>query len=87
MDAEQLTHATDKFCRGDTSDTAPGGTGLGLFITKSIIEAHGGSLEIQSTKGQGTTVTFRIPFEQPDMELHVPATSVQISQIEKSPPL
>ena len=82
MKQEQIEHATEKFYRGDTSDTAPGGTGLGLFITKSIIEAHGGNLQINSTEGKGTTVTFKIPFEQPDLDLHTPKTAIQVSHIE-----
>ncbi|PLY03317.1 MAG: hypothetical protein C0623_01765 [Desulfuromonas sp.] len=82
MSAEQLAHATEKFYRGDTSDTAPRGTGLGLFIAKSIVEAHGGILEIESTPGKGTVVTFRIPFKQPETELHAPKKNIQISHIE-----
>lgn len=82
MTAEQIKHATKKFYRGDTSDTAPGGTGLGLFISKSIVEAHGGILEIESQEGKGTTVSFRIPFEQPDRELHVPKSAIQVSHVE-----
>jgi signal transduction histidine kinase len=38
-----------------------GGTGLGLPLTKSLIELHGGSLDLQSTIGVGTTVTVRFP--------------------------
>ncbi len=37
------------------------GTGLGLFITKTVIEDHGGGIEIQSQKDSGTTVTIRLP--------------------------
>ena len=37
------------------------GTGLGLPLTKSFIEAHGGSMEVTSTVGEGTTVTLRFP--------------------------
>ncbi|MFP4267355.1 MAG: ATP-binding protein [Spirochaetaceae bacterium] len=38
-----------------------GGTGLGLAIVKSTIEAHGGDIDISSTPGEGTRVTFSIP--------------------------
>ncbi len=37
------------------------GTGLGLPLTKSLVELHGGSLDLQSEVGKGTTVTVRFP--------------------------
>ena len=37
------------------------GTGLGLYITKAIIESHGGTISVRSEEGHGTTFTFRIP--------------------------
>src|SRR6267143_2764538 len=37
------------------------GTGLGLAITKRIIDQHGGSIEVKSERGKGTSVTFEIP--------------------------
>ncbi len=39
------------------------GTGLGLVICKSIVEAHGGSIRIESAPGEGTTVSFTLPGE------------------------
>lgn len=41
--------------------TKPDGTGLGLAITKKIIEGHGGTLEVESSLGQGTTVIVGLP--------------------------
>jgi PAS domain S-box-containing protein len=41
-----------------------GGTGLGLPLTKSLIELHGGSLDVESARGAGTTVTLRFPPER-----------------------
>ena len=40
------------------------GTGLGLPLTKSLIELHGGSLDLQSEVSVGTTVTVRFPAER-----------------------
>jgi two-component system NtrC family sensor kinase len=37
------------------------GTGLGLFVTQRIIRSHGGAIEVQSTQGQGTCFTVRLP--------------------------
>lgn len=39
-------------------------TGLGLPLTKALIEQHGGTLDLQSTIGVGTTVTVHLPAER-----------------------
>jgi signal transduction histidine kinase len=52
----------EKFGRVQTGQTAKPGTGLGLFIARSIAEAHGGSLEVRSDPGRsGATFTLSVP--------------------------
>jgi PAS domain S-box-containing protein len=51
-----------KFSQADASDTrVKGGTGLGLNITKAIVEKHGGSIDFITQKGVGTTFYFELP--------------------------
>jgi signal transduction histidine kinase len=45
----------------NTGGRSKPGAGLGLFIARSIAEAHGGSLDVQSELGSGTAFTFRVP--------------------------
>jgi signal transduction histidine kinase len=39
------------------------GTGLGLMVTRKLIEEHNGSIEVNSQPGKGTTITVRMPYE------------------------
>lgn len=57
--AEYLPHIFDKFVQVPGAQT--GGAGLGLAISKSIVEAHGGQFGVQSEVGRGTTFTFTLP--------------------------
>jgi signal transduction histidine kinase len=61
---EQQRVIFEKFGRGHSAGS-PGtpGTGLGLFIARSIAEAHGGSLEVQSRPQHGATFTLTLPVE------------------------
>jgi len=50
-----------KFYRSHTSKHVATGTGLGLYLSKSIVEAHGGTIWVRSSEGHGTTFGFTIP--------------------------
>ncbi len=63
MTLAQVAHIFDQFYRGDASNTAVGGTGLGMAIVKHIIEAHGGRIWVDSKPGIGTKVSFTVPLE------------------------
>src|SRR5881394_1504425 len=59
-----LPHIFDRFWRADSARTRTGerpGAGLGLAISKWIVEAHGGAIEVQSRPGRGTTFTVMFP--------------------------
>jgi two-component system phosphate regulon sensor histidine kinase PhoR len=52
----------EKFYRAENALTkVPAGTGLGLSLTKSLVEEMGGKLSFESVEGEGTTFTFIIP--------------------------
>jgi two-component system phosphate regulon sensor histidine kinase PhoR len=62
MSAEDQAEVFAKFFRtSSVRRTAIPGVGLGLPISKAIVEAHGGTIEVESKLGQGTTFTFRVP--------------------------
>ncbi len=56
--AAQLTKVFDPYF---TTKQAASGTGLGLYITKKVIEDHNGSIKVESTPGAGTIFTIRLP--------------------------
>lgn len=59
---EELPFIFERFFRSDTSrNKSTGGSGLGLTITKSFVEAHGGKIFVDSTLGQGTTFEILLP--------------------------
>ncbi len=68
MSEEDQKHLFQKFFRaGDVKKTSIEGTGLGLFITKELVEKMGGKLSVTSTLGVGTT--FTVAFKHADTSL------------------
>ncbi len=63
IDAADVPHVFDRFYRTNRSRSlGVGGTGLGLAITRSIVEAHGGTIAVTSDgPGKGVSVTIRLP--------------------------
>jgi two-component system sensor histidine kinase BaeS len=59
---EDLPHVFDRFYRGDKSRSRRGGgAGLGLAITRQLVTAHGGQIEVASAPGLGTSFVIALP--------------------------
>ena len=62
---ESIEHLFERFYRVDKARSrSTGGTGLGLSITDKLVSLHGGSIEVKSRLGEGSTFTVRLPVRQ-----------------------
>ena len=62
MSDQELASAFAEFVQGDTSDTRRfGGLGLGLPLARTVVEAHGGRIEVSTQPGRGSTFTVFLP--------------------------
>jgi two-component system sensor histidine kinase KdpD len=61
MDESEIKQVFDRFYRGKNQRHRVAGTGLGLPISKAIVEAHGGTIEVTSRRGEGSVFTFGLP--------------------------
>lgn len=89
MAEEFLKHIYDPFERAeDVRISKVQGTGLGLTISRNIIQMMGGDIEIESEPGEGTIVTITIPLKyqepEPDDRESVPAPEHTLDQIEEA---
>lgn len=65
ISADKLGHIFEKFIQAeDTVEKTYGGTGLGLCISKQLVELMGGTIKVESTPGEGSTFTVKVPFEK-----------------------
>ena len=77
---EHVPHVFERFWKHEA--TGKKGTGLGLFIAKGIVEAHGGRIWVESESGHGATFRFTLPCETPLLS-PTAATSNQGSDSER----
>ncbi len=65
MAAEDLPHVFERFWRSDRSrNRRSGGTGIGLAISKKLVELQNGTISAESVVGQGSTFSFTLPIAQ-----------------------
>jgi signal transduction histidine kinase len=65
IDSAVLPYLFEKFYRNHRSRAQVGGTGLGLYLAKTIAEAHGGDIWVNSKPGEGSTFTFTVlPYDK-----------------------
>ncbi len=70
MSPEDVRRIFDRFYRGSADERKSPGTGLGLAIVKSLVDLHGGTIDVESRLGRGTTFTVRLPAAAPIADHH-----------------
>ncbi len=69
LSSEDLVHVFDRFYRSKKTSNSVKGTGLGLFLCKAIVEAHGGKISVANREDRsGAVFTFRLPIESNDVK-------------------
>lgn len=71
IDAEDIPKMFQPYFRARTS-TGIAGTGIGLSLVKQVVALHGGEIRVDSSRGQGTVFTFRLPIAGPRIETPPP---------------
>ena len=82
MSPEYLPHLFDAFSQEDSSSTSKyGSTGLGMPITKSIVELMNGHIEVESEKGKGTTFTVTVTLGESDRHADLSTGELQPGEL------
>jgi PAS domain S-box-containing protein len=75
-----IPHLFDRFYRVDGAMTRSiTGIGIGLYVVREVVERHGGTVEVSSVEGQGSTFTVYLPYHRPPTADHRPPTTDQLS--------
>ena len=81
MSKQQCAKVFDSFTQADESTTRKfGGTGLGLAITRSFCEMLSGEIGVESTPGEGTTFTMKLPLELPSNRASGSSTALRLKE-------
>ena len=64
IEADALSKVGERYFRANTS-TGIAGTGIGLNLVKMLVEMHDGTMQVESTEGEGSTFTIRLPIDGP----------------------
>jgi len=67
IDPKAIPRLFERYFRAPGSEKAAKGIGLGLYVTKRLIEAHRGSVSVDSVVGQGTTFSFTLPLARAEL--------------------
>jgi signal transduction histidine kinase/DNA-binding response OmpR family regulator len=82
---DQLPYIFERFAKTVTSELQPG-SGIGLALTKELVELHKGKIEVESKEGEGTTFMVTLPVGQADFNAEE-ITSPSIDSIQKIEPV
>lgn len=86
IDAAELPHVFERFRQAGSSSAHRAGMGLGLYITKQLVTALGGNIEVESSPGRGTTFRVRLPGERARSQpTRAPAGNVSQFQRRQAP--
>jgi signal transduction histidine kinase len=82
MDPETVEHCFDKFWQADASGTRRfGGTGIGLYIVRSLVDAMGGSISVHSESTGGSTFSVRLQVAEMAPAISLPTTPRRLPRV------